>query len=153
MSRLTWSDLIIEDISLEEFQSWIAPWSAVVVGRVAPAFLSRFGFWFLRRPEGQVELLDVFTGELSKLADTYEEFIREVNQQWWQEVYLLSELVDRLHGEGKVPGSRQCYALMPHPRLGGPNPANGEAVDSRYVMVMDVGVWQSLCAQIVGSFR
>ena len=30
------------------------------------------------------------------------------------------------------------------------NPANGDAVDPRFVMVMDVAVWQSLCAQALG---
>ena len=150
MSRLTWADLLIEDISPDQFRDWIAPWSAVVYGRCAPAFLSKFGFWFLRRPEGHVEMLDVFTGELNRAADNYEDFMREVNEQWWQQVYLLSELVFQLHTAGKIPGPGQCYALCPHPALGGRNPANGEAVDLSFVMVMDVTVWQSLCAQSLG---
>ena len=65
-------------------------------------------------------------------------------------MYLLSELVLRLHEAGKVPGPGQCYALAPPPALGGPNPANGEAVDPRFVLVVDVAVWQSICAQSVG---
>jgi hypothetical protein len=28
------------------------------------AFMSKFGTWFLRRPEGHVEMLDVSTGEV-----------------------------------------------------------------------------------------
>ena len=147
MSRLTWPDLLIEDISSEQFRDWLAPWAGVVSGRVAPALPSKFGFWFLRRPEGHVEMLDVFTGQLDRAADSYEEFMREVNEPWWQEVYLLSELVLQLHQAGKVPGPGQCYALAPHPALGGPNPANGEAVDPRFVLVADVAVWQSICAQ------
>jgi hypothetical protein len=150
MSRLAWADLLIEDISPDQFRDWLAPWDGIVVGRVAPAFLSRFGFWFLRRPEGQVEMLDVFTGQLHRAAETYEEFVREVNEQWWQEVYLLSELVLQLHEARKVPGPDQCYALCPHPALGGPNPANGEIVDPRFVLVMDVAVWQAVCAQALG---
>ncbi len=150
MSRLTWADLLIEDIAPEQFKVWIAPWAGVVSGTVAPAFLSKFGYWFLRRPAGAVEMLDVFTGQLQEVADSYEAFVREVNEQWWQEVYLLSELVLQLHEAGKVPGPGQCYALAPHPALGGPNPANGEAIDPRFVQVMDVGVWQSLCAQFLG---
>ena len=74
-------------------------------------------------------------------------------EQWWQEVYLLSELVYQLHQEAKIPGPGQCYALCPHPALGGPNPANGDAVDPKYVMVMDVTVWESLCAQSLGVGR
>ena len=150
MSRLTWPDLLIEDISSEQFRDWLAPWAGVVSGRVAPALLSKFGFWFLRRPEGHVELLDVCTGQLDRAADSYDEFMREVNEPWWQEVYLLSELVLQLHAAGKVPGPGQCYALAPHPALGGPNPANGDAVDPRSVLITDVVVWQSICAQSLG---
>lgn len=150
MTRLTWADLLIEDITPDEFRDWMAPWSGVVGGLVAPAFLNKFGSWFLRRPEGHVEMLDVFTGLLHRVAATYEEFVREVNEPWWQEVYLLSELVYQLHEAGKVPGPGQCYALAPHPALGGPNPTNGEAVDPRFVMVTDIAVWQSICAQSLG---
>jgi hypothetical protein len=142
---LTWNDLIIEDITLEQFQQWIQPWIGVIGGRVAPAFLSKFGTWFLRRPEGHVEMLDVFTGTVQRMADRYDDFVAEVNQQWWQEVYLLSELL-RLHDADKIPGSGQCYALAPHPAVGGPNPVNGDAVDPRFVVVMDVIVWQKLCS-------
>ena len=93
MSRLTWPDLLIEDITPDQFRDWLAPWTGVVLGRVGPLFLSKFGFFFLRRPEGHIEMLDVFAGQLSRAADSHEDFIRDVNEQWWQEVYLLSELV------------------------------------------------------------
>jgi hypothetical protein len=147
MSRLTWDDLLIQDITPEQFRDWLAPWAGVVTGRVAPAFLNKFGAWFLRRPEGHLELLDVFTGRLERIADSYDDFIREVNQQWWQEAYLLSKLVYQLHQAGKVPGPGQCYAIAPHPALGGPNPANGDAIDPGFVLVTDMAVWQSICAQ------
>ena len=111
MSRLTWDDLLLQDITPEQFRDWISPWTGVVNGRVAPAFMSKFGFWFLRRPEGHVEMLDVFTGQVERMADTYDDFIREVNEQWWHETYLFSELVFQLHQANKVPGPGQCYAL------------------------------------------
>jgi hypothetical protein len=153
MCRLSWPDLLIEDITPDQFRDWLAPWAGIVFGRVAPAFINKFGFWFLRRPEGHVEMLDVFTGQLHRAANSYEDFIQEVNQQSWQEVHLLSELVLRLHDAGKVPGPGQCYALCPHPALGGRNPAKGEAVDPRFVIIVDVGIWQSLCAQSLGLGR
>lgn len=150
MSRLTWPDLLIEDITPEQFQDWLTPWSGIVSGRVAPAFLNKFGVMFLRRPEAHVEMLDVFAGTLTRIADDYEQFVREVNEQWWQEVYLLSEVVFQLHEAGKVPGPGECYAICPHPALGGPSPADGDAIDPRFVTVMAVRVWQSLCAQALG---
>lgn len=146
---MTWNELLIDDITPDEFRTWLSPWAAIVSGPVAPAFLSRFGSWFLRRPEGHVEMLDVFTGRLDRIAEHYDDLVRDVNERWWQEVYLLSELVEQLHGSGKVPGPRQCYAI-PHPALGRPNPANGEAIDPRFVTIMDVPIWQSICAQALG---
>ena len=148
---LTWADLIIDDITPEHLQQWLGPWAGRIEGRVAPAFLSKFGTWFLRRPEGHVEMLDVFTGAVHRMTDRYEDFVAEVNQQWWQEVYLHSELVLRLHEVGKVPGPGQCYGLAPHPALGGPNPSSGDVIDPRFVMVLDVFVWQTICAQSVAG--
>lgn len=111
--------------------------------------------WHLVSPPargGEVEMLDVFTGKVSRVTDTYDGFVAEVNDRAWQEVYLLSELVFRLHQEGKVAGPGQCFALAPHPALGGPNPLAGDPVDPRFVMVMDIGIWQNLCIQsVLGS--
>lgn len=147
--RLTWADLLNTDISADDFERWLLPWSPVIGGRMAPAFMSKFGTWFLRRPEGHVEMLDVFTGEVARVADSYEVFIAEVNDRSWQETYLLSELVFQLHQEAKVAGPGQCYGVAPHPALGGPNPLAGDPVETRYVLVLDSAIWQRLCVQFV----
>jgi hypothetical protein len=60
--KLTWPDLLVEDIAPEEFTRWISPWSGFISGPLAPAFLNKFGVWFLRRPEGPVDMLDVERG-------------------------------------------------------------------------------------------
>ena len=145
--QLAWDDLLIQDITSEQFDQWLAPWTGVIVGRVAPAFMNKFGSWFLRRPEGYIEMFDVLTGRIERIADNYDTFVRDVNEQWWQETYLLSELVYQLHQYGKIPGPEQCFALAPHPALGGQNPANGDTVDPKFVMVTDIIVWQSICSQ------
>ena len=151
MTRLTWDNLLIQEITADQFRKWLAPWTGVVTGRVALAFLNKFGWWFMRRPEGHVEVLDVFSGELRRVAETYDDFIRNVNERAWQESYLLSEWVYQLHEAGKVPGPGQCYALTPHPILGGPNSTIGRPIDSEFVMLMDVFVWQSICARMFGG--
>jgi hypothetical protein len=132
----TWADLLIEDVTLDDFGRWMSEWGDFIGGQVAPAFMSKFGTWFLRRPQGHVEMLDVFTGGVERMANSYEAFIAEVNQQWWQEVYLLSELVFRLHEVSKIPGPGQT-------------PMAGQPVDPKFVIVMEIGLWQSLCAQAV----
>lgn len=146
--KLTWPDLLIQDISAEAFQRWLQPWSSVIGGRVAPAFMNQFGTWFLRRPEGHVEMLDVFTGEVSLAADTYEQFVADVNDVSWQEVYLLSPWSS---GCIKRARSRGRTNAMPWPRipLGGPNPLAGDEVDTRFVMVLDIALRQDLCARAV----
>ncbi len=149
MEKLTWADLIIEQLEPEDCRQWLGLWSWLVGGRLAPAFLNKFGSWFLQRPEGHVELLDVLCGTVEQVAASYEEFISLVNDQTWQETYLLSELVFALHQQGKIPGPGQCYTLAPHPALGGPNPVAGQPVDPRFVSIMDIGVWQSLCVQFL----
>ena len=149
MRRLAWPDLIVEDITPEEFERWIGHWSGFISGRVAPAFLNRFGVWFLRRPDGPVDMLDVFSGDVERVAESYEGFVAEVNDRSWQETYLVSKLVFELHEAGKIPGPRQCYAVSPPARFGGPNPMAGDAVSVEQVMVIDIGAWQTLCAQVL----
>ncbi len=152
--QLSWADLLTDNIPPDDFARWLQPWSDRVGGNAALAFMTKFGTWFLRRPEGHVEMLDVFTGELERIADTYELFMADVNDRVWQEIYLLSQLVYQLHQAGQVAGPGQCYALAPHPALGGPNPLAGDLVDTRFIQVMDANLWQRLCVQFVlGSQR
>jgi hypothetical protein len=150
MTQLAWVDLIVDDLTADQFKDWLAPWESIIVGRVAPAFMTKFGTWFLRRPEGHVEMLDVLSGTIAQASANYNDFVRDVNEQWWQELFLCSELIMRLHDAGKIPAPGECYALAPHPAIGGPNPMNGDSVDLRFVTLMDVPLWQSICAQVVG---
>jgi hypothetical protein len=146
---LDWADLLIEDLDPADCERWLGFWGTAVSGRFRPELLNKFGSWFLRRPDGPVEMLDVFTGKVEKVASDHEEFVRLVNEPAWQEVHLLSRVVLDLHRRGKVPGPGQCYALAPHPASGGPDPARGDAIDPRFVFVMEIEAWQSICAQSV----
>jgi len=148
-TKLTWDDLLIEDISNADFAFWMHNWSGVISGRVAPVFLNKFGVWFLRRPEGGVDMLDVFTGQVERVAHSYEAFWADVNDGPWQEIYLLSKHVYALHEAGKIPGPGECYALVPHPALGGSNPLAGDPIDQRLVMIMPIGAWQQICGQVL----
>ena len=103
--------------------------------------MSKFGDWFLRRPDGGTDEFSVIEGTYSQIASTPEEFAALVNTQAWQEQHLLSLLVAQLHERGIIPPSGQCYALAPHPILSGRIDIN------RGVMLMDINVWQSICSQ------
>jgi hypothetical protein len=94
-------------------------------------------------------MLDVFSGDVERVADTYEALVANVNEPAWQEVYLLSKLVYELRHSGAVPGPGECYAVVPPAPFGGPNPMAGDLVIASQVMVMGVAAWQAICAQAV----
>jgi hypothetical protein len=138
--KLTWDDLLIQDIADSDASKWLGYWSGWVTGRVAPVFMSKFGDWFLRLPDGSTDELSVVEGTYSTVASTPDEFSSLLNSQNWQEVHLLSQQVAQLHERGIIPLPSQCYALAPHPIFSG-------RIDIDHVMLMDVGVWQNICAQ------
>ena len=139
-SKLTWDDLLIHSIPESDARTWLGYWSGKVAGRVAPVCMSKFGDWFLRRPDGGTDELSIIGGTYSSVASTLEEFHALVNRQAWQEEHLLSVQVAQLHERGLIPQTGQCYAFVPHPALLG-------RIDMETVMLMDTGVWQHICAQ------
>ncbi len=139
-TKLTWNDLLIENISDSDSETWLGYWSGMVTGRVAPVFMSKFGDWFLRRPDGGTDELSVIEGTYRTVASTPDEFGSLVNIQTWQEEHLLSLQVAQLHERGIVPSGEQCYAFAPHPVWVG-------RIDISTVMLMDINVWQHICAQ------
>jgi hypothetical protein len=150
--RLTWSDLLIEDMSAEDLGPMLVGWS-FLLGHddVAPRFLNKFGSWFLERRSGVIEMLDVLLGEVRIVAPSFELFQALVNTQSWQEEFLLSETVYELHEVGTVPGHGQCYAIAPHPAVGGPLPTVEAGLPPRSVQVMSLRLWQSFCRQVFGG--
>jgi hypothetical protein len=139
-SKLTWDDLLIRNISESDARTWLGYWAGIVRGRVAPVFMSKFGDWFLRQPDGGTDELSVLEGTYATVASTPEEFAALVNTQAWQEEHLPSLQVAQLHGRGTIAGPGQCYAFAPHPAFLG-------RIDIDRTMLMDIGVWQHICAQ------
>jgi hypothetical protein len=139
--ELTWPDLLIEDPTPAQVDAWLSPWAWLVKGKVQPLFLSRFGDWFLRRPDGSTQRLDVLAGTLTTLAATPAAFEAMLNDPQWQDEQLLRRLVRRLHEQGKIPGPGEGYAFTPHPAFTG----RFEPADAT---VMEMGAWQAASAQI-----
>jgi hypothetical protein len=149
--KLTWDDLLIQNVEDDVLQRTLRPWSFALQGECGLVFLNRFGSWFLRRRDGSVDLLDVFDGSVRQVCAPDERFEQHVNTLAWQERYLLSLTVFDLHAAGKVARGTQCYAIAPHPALGGPNPSLGQALKPEFTLVVDLEVWQSLCRQSLRS--
>ena len=143
---LNWDDLLIQNFAELDVRTWLGYWSGWVDGRVAPLFMSKFGDWFLRRPDGSTDELSVLEGTYTTVASTPEAFSALVNSPQWQEQHLLSGMVALFHERNIIPPPGQCYAFAPHPSFTG-------RIDPARVMLMDIGVWQHICLQTLGAQR
>jgi hypothetical protein len=141
--KLGWDDLLIQSVPASETLTWLGYWSSRVTGRVAPVFMSKFGDWYLRRPDGGTDELSVLEGTYATIAGTPDEFKALVNSSAWQEAHLLSLQVLQLHERGIIPKAGQCYAFSPHPAFTG-------RIDIGHAMLMEIGTWQHICAQHFG---
>lgn len=117
--HLGWDDLLIQNLRMDDCQKWLGHWSGTISGQIAPVYMSKFGDWFLRHPDGSTSELSVIEGTYSEIASTPDEFMALVNSQQWQEEHLLSLLVYQLHERQTIPAQGQCYGFAPHPRLSG----------------------------------
>jgi hypothetical protein len=142
--QLGWADLLIQNLQRQDCEKWLGHWSGWVNGQVLPLYMSKFGDWFLRHPDGSTSELSVLEGTYRTIASTPDEFMGLVNSQDWQEEHLLSLVVFQLHQRNIVPAEGQCYAFAPHPMISG-------RIDIEHASTMPIGAWQSICAQTLGS--
>lgn len=140
--QLGWDDLLIRNLSPSECERWLSHWSGCVAERVLPLYISKFGDWFLRHPDGSTSELSVLEGTYSTIASTPDEFVALVNSREWQEDHLLSLFVYELHERKVIPAQGQCYGFAPHPHLSG-------RLDINQAMVMEIGAWQAICAAML----
>lgn len=139
-TKLTWDDLLVQNIDGELAARYLKEWNFLLDGRFAPVAMSKFGDWFLQRPDGSTDELSVIEGTLTKIAASSEEFADLMNRQDWQEDHLLSLQVYDLHERGLVPTDGQCYGFAPHPILAG-------KIEIDQVMILTIPAWQTICAQ------
>lgn len=86
--QLGWNDLLIRNLAPHQCKRSLAHWSGLITGRVVPLYMSKFGDWFLRRPDGSTSELSVIEGTYSKIASTPDEFTALVNSPEWREDHL-----------------------------------------------------------------
>ena len=139
---LGWNDLLFRNLVPHQCKRSLAHWSGLITGRVLPLYMSKFGDWFLRRPDGSTSELSVIEGTYSKIASTPDEFTALVNSPEWQEDHLHSLLVYQLHERQTIPLEGQCYGFVPHPRLSG-------RIDVNQAIIVEIGAWQAICAATV----
>ncbi len=154
----TLGDLTIDAAEHPEIADWYAVWESLLphglAGEARTAlFASRFGTLFYARADGSCHMLDVFFGEVQELApdpSTLREFLRESS---WQETYLLAASVRALAAAGIVARGTECYAIAPHPAVGGPDPWAEPVLDPTSIMVLEGARWQELCVDFLRRAR
>lgn len=140
--QLGWDDLLIQNLQQRECERWLSHWSGWVLGRVLPLYMSKFGDWFLRQPDGSTSELSVLEGTYKIIASTPDEFVGLINSQEWQQEHLLSRLVLQLHERNIIPAEGQCYGFAPHPILSG-------RIVTNDALIMPIGAWQYVCADML----
>ena len=152
------AELLIDAESHPEIADWFAPWDSLLPAALAgearpPLFASRFGNLFYARPDGSCHMLDVFFGEVQELAPdsaTLALFLREPS---WQETYLLAASVRAAVAAGGVARGTECYAIAPHPAVGGPDPWAETVLDPAALMVLEGALWQEQCVHFLRRAR
>lgn len=144
--KLTWDDLLIQNLDETDVRQWLGYWSGWLTGEVQFVAMSKFGDWFLRRRDGSTDELSVIEGTYATVAESPDEFTQAINSPHWQEEHLLSLQVQALHERGIVPAAGQCYGFAPHPVWTG-------KLELDHAMLLPIGVWQSICAQTLNRER
>lgn len=131
-SSLDWNDLLTEWHWLlpNEFSVWL---------------LSRAGDLFITLPEGSVHMLEVGGGELSKLADSRDEFCDLMDQDDNARDWLMIPVIDSLTSSGQLLDQGRCFSFTTLPILGG-----GYGIENRVSLPIHehFGMWGSVHRQI-----
>lgn len=143
MHALTWDDLFI-DAALLDFSALLLEWPGLVNEEIRPIGAAVFGDLFFERRSGVVEKLDVLEGGVHHVANNFQQFSEFMNTPEWQEQHLLSQGVALLKEKGVHRAPGQFFGFAPHPAITG-------QIDWSRVMPLDAIVWNSICAQSLGT--
>jgi hypothetical protein len=151
-------DLAIDAGKHPEIDLWFAAWESLLPRSLAGEprtvlFASRFGTLFFSRLDGSCHMLDVFFGEVQEIAPdavALGEFLREPS---WLETYLLAASVRELVAAGVVARGTECYAIAPHPAVGGPDPWAEPVLSPASIMVLEGARWQEQCVDFLRRAR
>lgn len=140
---MTWNDLFV-DASLLDFNALLSQWPGLEAGEIRPIGASVFGNLFFELRSGEVMKLDVLEGGVHPVAHSFQQFGEFMNSPEWQEQNLLSQGVALLIERGISRGRDQFFGFVPHPSFLG-------KIDWSRVMPLDAVVWNSICAQTLGT--
>src|SRR5688500_2494247 len=97
----------------------LSVWSARLPAGCRLLGASLFGDLFVARESGEVDMLDLVSGELKQVAACVEEFDWDRTQPQRREELLMQSLADAALSAGLKPGAAECLAFRTPPMLGG----------------------------------
>ena len=108
-----WSSLTFEP-SDEAVQQLRESWAWLLREPFVPVLFSVLGDVFFEPGSGGVWWLNAGTAEVSRVADSVEEFQRLLGTDLVDD-WFMPDLVERLHGAGKRPSAGECFTYVTLP--------------------------------------
>jgi len=134
------------DLDSLDTEVLLKDWRWLVPRDFCPVQMTKFGDWFFRAPAGQVYMLDLIEGELSKVAETATEFNGLMDQDEKHLEWYLDGFVFRCCEEGLHLSPQQCYGWKIHPMIGG-------KFDFENIQIFDLVVYQALMSQLLRQWK
>jgi hypothetical protein len=97
----------------------LSVWSGLLPAGCKLLGASLFGDLFVAKESGEVDMLDLVSGELKQVAVCVEEFDWDRAQPERREELLMRSLADAALSAGLKPGAAECLAFRTPPMLGG----------------------------------
>lgn len=102
----------------DRLRSALASWQWIGLDDKKPILVTVFADVFFRGSDG-IWFLDTIEGKLKHVCPTRRHLDKLLASKEWQQMYLLSHLVDRALSEGNKLQEGQCYNFALHPAAGG----------------------------------
>jgi len=110
---ISWSSLTFEPTA-EAIAELSEAWAWLLKDPFRPVLFSILGDMFFARDDGAIWWLNTGSGEVSRVADTVDDFQEKLGTDIAND-WFLPHLVEQLHAAGKVPEPGECYTYVTLP--------------------------------------
>jgi hypothetical protein len=108
-----WSSLTFEPTA-EAIEQLSESWAWLLKTPFRPVLFSSLGDMFFARDDGAVWWLNTGAGELTRVADSIDDFREKLGTELADD-WFLPHLVEQLHAAGKIPEPGECYTYVTLP--------------------------------------
>jgi hypothetical protein len=127
--RITWNELTVTPDGVD-LDGLLSEWRWLADESFDPIVISALGDLFLRNDDGRIFWLNAGSGQLTKVADSAEEFKRLMVQAENANDWFVPQLVGDILASGKRLKAGECFGYKVPPVLGGEiEPDNFEPTD------------------------